>query len=58
MANTILIIVARNEPMSWLDDYPRTVTALTFDQVSAAISKYVDLQRMVLIEAGTLDTKQ
>jgi zinc protease len=58
MANVILITVERNEPMSWLDDYPRAVTAVTLDQVNAAISQYVDPQRMVLIEAGTPGTKQ
>lgn len=58
MANTILITVERNEPLSWLDDYPRAITALTLDQVNAAISQHVDPQRMVLIEAGTPVTKQ
>jgi zinc protease len=29
MAKTILITVESNEPLSWLDDYPRAITAVT-----------------------------
>jgi zinc protease len=58
MAKTILMTVERNEPLSWLDDYPGAVIAVTLDQVNAAISQYVDPQKMVLIEAGTPGTKQ
>ncbi len=54
MADALLRAVQRGLPLSWLDDYPKVINALTAEQVNAAIRKYVRPDSMVLIKAGTL----
>jgi zinc protease len=54
LARTLLRTVQRGKPLSWLDDYPRAVDALTVDQVNAAIRRHLKPDSMVLVEAGTL----
>lgn len=56
MAGAILTMLERGMPLSWLDDLPKAINALTVDQVNAAIRKYVDPQKLVLVEAGTFET--
>jgi len=46
--------VLRGYPVSWLDDYPRAIDALTLDEVNRAIKKHVDPQKLVLVKAGTV----
>jgi zinc protease len=53
MAATLLQTVNRGEPLEWMDTLPRRIDALTVEQVNAAIRKYLDPQKMTLIEAGT-----
>lgn len=53
MGNTILIAVVRGVPLTWLDDYPNEVRALTVNQINAAIRKYVDPSKLVMVKAGT-----
>ncbi len=54
LAGTLLRTVQRGKPLSWLDDYPKAVDALTVDQVNAAIRRHLKPDNMVLIQAGTL----
>jgi zinc protease len=54
LAGFILRTVQRGKPLSWLDDYPKAINALTLEQVNAAIRKYLNPDKMVLVEAGTL----
>jgi zinc protease len=46
--------VLRGYPVSWLDDYPRAIEALTLDEVNRAIKKHIDPAKMVLVKAGTV----
>jgi len=54
MAGAILQTVSRGKPLSWLDELPKAIDALTVDRVNAVISKHLDPAKMVLVEAGTL----
>jgi zinc protease len=54
MARNIQFMILRNEPLTWLDDYPRAIEALTLQRVNDAISRYIDIDRMVWVKAGTL----
>jgi zinc protease len=54
IADAILVTVQRGYDLTWLDEYPKAVSALTVEQVNAAIRKYVDPDKMVLIKAGTI----
>jgi zinc protease len=54
LARALLRAVQRGKPLSWLDDYPKAVDALTVEQVNAAIRRQLKPDNMVLIEAGTL----
>ena len=46
--------VLRGYPVSWLDEYPRAIDALTLDEVNGAIKKHIDPAKMVLVKAGTV----
>jgi zinc protease len=54
MAGTLLATVERGLALAWVDDYPRTVEAVTLDQVNGAIRRYVDPQKLVTIKAGSV----
>ncbi len=54
MAYALLQAVQRGYDVSWLDEYPDAINALTISQVNAAIKKHVDPTRLVLVEAGTV----
>jgi zinc protease len=54
LAGFILRTVQRGKALSWLDEYPKAINALTLEQVNGAIRKYLNPDKMVLIEAGTL----
>jgi zinc protease len=54
LANTILASVQRGYDVSWIDDYPAAVNALTRDQVNAAIKHHLDPSAMVLVKAGSV----
>ena len=55
MAGALLGAVNRGFDLSWLDEYPAKVNALSNEQVNAAIKKYLKPETMVLVKAGTLD---
>ena len=56
MAGTLLATVNRGYPLSWIDEYPQKLTALTVEQVNAAIKKHLQPDSFVLIKAGTVPT--
>lgn len=54
MAGAILAAVHRGYDVSWLDEYPNKVAALTTEQINSAIKKYLKPSEMILIKAGTV----
>lgn len=54
MAAAILNTLQRGYDLSWLDEYPTALSALTLDQVNGVIKKHLDLDKMVIIKAGTV----
>ncbi len=54
LAGFILRTVQRGRPLSWLDDYPKAIDALTLEQVNGVIRKYLNPDKMALIEAGSV----
>ncbi len=54
MAKAILSAIQRGYDLTWLDEYPRAVEALTLDQINTAIKKHLDPSQMALVKAGTV----
>ena len=54
MAGALLAAVHRGYEVSWLDEYPERINALTTEQINAAIKKHLKPDEMVLIKAGTV----
>lgn len=54
MAASLLAAKHRGLDVTWLDEYPKVVSALTTDQVNAAIKKHLKPENMFLIKAGTV----
>ncbi len=54
MAGAILDALRRGYDLSWIDDYPAKIQALTLEQVNAAIRHHLDPEKMVIIKAGTV----
>ncbi|MEO6001695.1 MAG: pitrilysin family protein [Opitutus sp.] len=54
MAASLLNAIHRGYDQSWLDQYPKTVEALTLPQVNGAIKKYLKPDSMVTIKTGTI----
>jgi len=46
--------VLRGYPVSWLDEYPHAIDALTLEEVNRAIKKHVDPEKLVLVKAGSV----
>jgi zinc protease len=57
MADMILSTVRRGLPLSWIDDYPKQVSALTLKQVNDVIHHHVDPDKLVTVRAGTIQEK-
>ena len=55
IAKALLEAVQRGYDVNWLDQYPKALQALTLEQVNAAVKKYVDPSKMVLIKSGTVE---
>jgi zinc protease len=53
MAGALLSAVNRGYDVTWLDDFPTRVSALSDQQVNGAIKKYLKPENMVLVRAGT-----
>jgi zinc protease len=56
LAGAILTTVHRGYPLSWIDEYPANLNAVTLDQVNAAIKKHLNPDNFVLIKAGSVTT--
>ncbi|HEX2101523.1 MAG TPA: pitrilysin family protein, partial [Candidatus Synoicihabitans sp.] len=54
LAATLLQTVERGYDLTWIDEYPAKVQALTLEQVNNAIRRHLDPKKMVLVRAGTL----
>jgi zinc protease len=54
LAEQLLRCAERGFAVSWLDEFPGKIRALTLAQVNAAIKKHLDPAKMVTIKAGTL----
>ncbi|MGB2883296.1 MAG: pitrilysin family protein, partial [Rhodoferax sp.] len=53
MAGALLSAVNDGYDVSWLDEFPTRIDALSVEQVNATIKKYLKPESMVLIKAGT-----
>lgn len=54
LAGALMQTVQRGKPLTWLDEYPKTIEALTLAQVNGAIKKHLKPDSMLLIQAGTV----
>jgi predicted Zn-dependent peptidase len=54
IANQILINLQRGYDVSWLDEYPKALGAVTRAQVNAAIKAHLNPAAMALVEAGSV----
>lgn len=54
MANALLASVQRGYGVSWPDELPKRVSAMTVDEVNAAIRKHIRPENLVLIKSGTV----
>jgi zinc protease len=57
LAGSILNTVRRGRELSWIDEYPKKVAALSLKQVNGAIQRYVDPAKFVTVRAGTFKDK-
>lgn len=54
MAGALLNAIHRGYDVTWLDEFPKRVEALTAEQVNAAIKQHLQPAKMVLVKAGTI----
>ena len=54
MAGALLTAVHRGYDVSWLDEYPKQIAALTTKDLNAAIKKHLKPDEMVIIKAGSI----
>ena len=54
LADMILETVRRGLDLSWIDEYPNKVAALTLDQVNGVVRRRIDPNKLVIVRAGTL----
>lgn len=54
LSSAILTAVQRGYDVSWLDEYPEAIKAVTRDQVNKAIRAHLDPNTMVLVKAGSV----
>ncbi|RXM48392.1 pitrilysin family protein [Flavobacterium sp. YO12] len=57
LSGTILKNLERGNNPEYLEQYVKDIEAVTLDQVNQSIKKYVDLDKLVIIKAGTLEEK-
>lgn len=57
LAGTVLNFVERGLEPSYIDQYSKGIEAVTLEQVNAAIKKYVDVNNLIVIKSGSLDSK-
>jgi zinc protease len=54
MAQTLLSTVLRGRDVTWLDQYPKAVDAVTLSQVNTAIKQHLRPEKMIVVKTGTL----
>ncbi len=54
MAASLLASIQRGYGVTWPDELPRRIAALTTDEVNAALRKHLDPNRLVLVKAGSV----
>jgi zinc protease len=54
MAETLLSTVLRGRDVTWLDQYPKAVAAVTLLQVNSAIKRHLNPEKMIIVKTGTL----
>ena len=52
LANSLLNAIHRGLDVTWLDEYPKRITALSLQEVNGAIKKHLHPDKMTLIKAG------
>jgi zinc protease len=52
----LLNAIQRGNDVEWIDEYPRVIQSLSLEEVNAAVKKFLDPNRMVLVQAGTLSS--
>tara|TARA_Y100000590_G_scaffold465099_1_gene636364 strand:- start:27398 stop:28684 length:1287 start_codon:yes stop_codon:yes gene_type:complete len=55
LARRILTTVERGKELSFMDEYPKIITAITLDQVNKSIQTYCDPGKRITVVAGTVD---
>lgn len=55
MARTILGFIERGLEPNYIEQYPNDIQKATLQQVNDAIKKYIQLDKMIIIKAGSLD---
>jgi zinc protease len=54
LASALLNSIQRGYGPEWIDEFPQRIRALSLPDVNAAIKKFLDPDKMVLVQAGTL----
>ena len=54
MAQTLLSTVLRGRDLTWLDEYPKAIDAVTLRQVNTTIKQYLNPGKMVVVKTGTM----
>jgi zinc protease len=54
MAQMLLTTLNRGQELTWLDEYPEKINALSPSEVNAAIKHYLNPEKMFIIKAGTV----
>jgi zinc protease len=57
LANVLLGAIQRGYGPEWVDQYPHVVENLTLDEVNGAIRQFLNPEKMIAVEAGTLPAK-
>ena len=55
MTRTILGFVERGLEPSYIEQYPKDIENVTLKQVNDAIRKYIQLDKLIIVKAGSLD---
>lgn len=58
MAGYVHNLAQRGKDVSYADQYFKDIDALTLNQVNSAIKKYIDLKKLVVVQAGTIELKE
>ena len=55
LAGALLSFVERGLEPSYIDQYPKDIEGVTLQQVNSVIKKYIDLDKLIIIKAGSLN---